>query len=165
MRNGSIIHGESTFKSRLTSLNEGKPYMYVMYVLFCSFNILQLSSRKKLVFNGTLFFFYLLCLVFDKTNENSMKHTTHTLPTPSPMFLSRNRSKIWPIERTFPSVSRASTPKTNLQAILRGAYYSRPSYAFSFAATAEDSTQPNVTNATENPGKLRFSRAFGYEKS
>lgn len=79
MRNGSIVHGESTFKSRLTSLNEGKPYMYIYIYFFLFFNILQPSSRKS----WYLMYVYFLFLV----KRKSMKHTTHTLPPPSPSFL------------------------------------------------------------------------------
>lgn len=34
MRNGSIVLGESTFKSRLTSLNEGKPYYFFLVISY-----------------------------------------------------------------------------------------------------------------------------------
>lgn len=87
MRNGSIVHGESTFKPRLTSLNEGKPYNVCMYVYIYFFLFVSLISYSRRRAKAGI-----LNVRFDKTNEklNEAHHAYSS--TPLPLVSSRDRS-------------------------------------------------------------------------
>lgn len=75
MRNGSIVLGESTLNLVLPRLTKESPIIF--YILFF---LISYSRRraKACIFNIHF---------WKKINEKSTKHTTHTLPSPSPFVI------------------------------------------------------------------------------